>query len=161
KALDAFARHNSSADGHRNTCKACLGTEAPPPPAVVASPVPTQGGRFPLPYIPRFFPEIEAYAEVDWRWWAREHLAAPESFVLLDVETTGFTYRDAITEIAMIGLTGEVLVDTLVNPEQPIPGPVTAKTGISDAMVADQPTFADLLDHLLPVLDSRGILAFN
>jgi len=161
KPLDAFAHHTNSVDGHRHTCKACLGTETRSHQADDQPSPQSQQSRFPLPSISRFFPEIGSYHAVDWRWWARELLDAPHNSVILDVESTGFTYRDAITEFAAIDLNGTVLINTLINPKQPISSKVSTITGITDTMVADQPMFADLLDELLPILTTRGVLAYN
>jgi len=117
--------------------------------------------RFPFPSVPRFAPDPGPYAQVDWRWWARNLLDEPSATVLLDVETTGVYFTDAIVELAIIDLAGTVVLDTLVDPQMPIPGQATAIHGITDEMVAGYPRFADLLEDLRPTLTTKGILAFN
>jgi DNA polymerase III subunit epsilon len=167
KPLDAFPRNAASADVHRHACKACLGMEEQLPRSVsVAVPSRTgrgssSGSRFPYPSVPYFSPEIDVYRPYDWRRWARVWLKASQDRILIDVETTGVSFKHALTEVAVIDLTGEVLFDTLINPEQPIPAEVVAKTGITDAMVAGQPTFADICDELMAILTTRGTLAYN
>lgn len=182
KPLDAVPWHNGSADGHRHQCKECLGVgldtsiaasdlttksvahamgieqaEQVKPPR----PSPQRQEGFCVPSFPRFAPDIGAYHEIDWRVWASQCLDLPDDFVIIDVETTGFSYRDSITEVAIIDLRGKVLIDTLLEPEQPIPAHITAKTGISNDMVAGQPTFAEILISLWPIFESRGLLAYN
>lgn len=73
-------------------------------------------------------------------------------FIILDLETTGFAPPAArITEIAVIALGAERedTFQTLINPQIPIPKEITDITGISNAMVRDQP----VISEVLPVLD--------
>ena len=67
-----------------------------------------------------------------------------QDFVILDTETTGLYALDRIVEISCIDRDGNVLVDSLVNPGIPIPPDATAIHGISDADVADRPSFPAL-----------------
>ena len=86
-------------------------------------------------------------------------------FVMLDVETTGGNpLRDRITEIAAVRVEHGVEVDrwsTLVNPEVPIPAFIQSLTGISDAMVADAPCFAEVAPRLLKLLRGAVLVAHN
>ena len=70
------------------------------------------------------------------------------SFVVIDVETTGLSAaRHRITEIGMVRVEKGAIVDsfqTLLNPEQYIPPFITRHTGITNAMVYGQPTFAEI-----------------
>lgn len=88
-------------------------------------------------------------------------------FAVVDVETTGSqpAKSDRITEVAVV-LAGpggriEVAVDTLVNPERSIPAAVTRVTQITDAMVRDRPTFAEVADEVLSALAGRVFVAHN
>ncbi len=87
------------------------------------------------------------------------------SFLLLDLETTGSDpVRDRITEIAALRIDdGQVRArwQSLVDPGCPIPPFIQRLTGISDAMVADAPRFADVLGELLPLLDGAVLVAHN
>ncbi len=74
--------------------------------------------------------------------WAREQLTQ-EEWVILDTETTGL-YDAEIVEIAIINHCGEMLRATLIKPSISIPAEVTEIHGISDAMVADAPTFPEV-----------------
>ena len=88
------------------------------------------------------------------------------AFAVVDVETTGMRagYGDRITEIAVAVVHGgrrEVVFDSLVNPERPIPRTVCAITNITDEMVRHAPRFAELAERLLAVLAGRVFVAHN
>ena len=87
-------------------------------------------------------------------------------FAVVDVETTGGSRprNDRITEIAVVVVQGErieVVLDTLVNPEQPIAPMITSITNITDAMVREAPTFAEIADDVLGALAGRVFVAHN
>jgi DNA polymerase III subunit epsilon len=73
-------------------------------------------------------------------------------FAVIDVETTGGQlYEDRITEIAIYKTDGNKIIDsfsTLVNPGRKIMPFVVKLTGITDAMVANAPTFEDISDKI-------------
>lgn len=85
--------------------------------------------------------------------------------LFIDLETTGTrTTRDRITEIAALRLEGGRVTSRwhrLIQPEVRIPGPISALTGINDAMVADAPTFAEVADDLLAWLGDGVLVAHN
>ncbi|WP_051304539.1 exonuclease domain-containing protein [Chitinilyticum litopenaei] len=84
--------------------------------------------------------------------------------VLVDLETTGaHPARDRITEIGIVEITADGVREwsSLVNPQQPIPAFIEQLTGISDAMVAEAPTFAELADAVLARLQGRVFVAHN
>jgi DNA polymerase-3 subunit epsilon len=88
------------------------------------------------------------------------------AFAVVDVETTGSQAggRDRVTEVAVALVHGsrcELVFDSLVNPERPIPAVVTAVTRITDAMVRAAPVFTDLADPLLECLAGRIFVAHN
>jgi DNA polymerase-3 subunit epsilon len=86
-------------------------------------------------------------------------------FVVLDLETTGGSpAADRITEVGAIRVRGGEVTGTfhaLVNPQMPIPPMVTARTGISDAMVADQEPIETVLPCLLEFLGDAVLVAHN
>ncbi len=85
--------------------------------------------------------------------------------VFVDLETTGATGTiDRITEIGIVEVNedGEVREwSSLVNPQTPISGFIQGLTGITDAMVAQAPTFAELAEDVLMRLHGRLFVAHN
>ena len=85
--------------------------------------------------------------------------------VFLDLETTGASAdRDRITEIGLLEVVDGRLVgewSTLVDPGCAIPPIITSLTGITDQMVADAPTFAEIAPRLLERLEGRLLVAHN
>lgn len=89
----------------------------------------------------------------------------PFPYVLLDLETTGGTpLHDRVIEIALIrfedGLETERW-ETLVNPGISIPPFITRLTGISNDMVEDAPSFADVAHRLYGFLEGAVLAAHN
>ena len=109
------------------------------------------------------------------RWTLRDAAAAveaanrtllQESFVVVDVETTGSRSMvgDRITEVAVVRVMegrAEMLFESLVNPERPIPPAVMALTNITWEMVRHAPRFADICDQLLGALEGSVFVAHN
>ncbi len=87
----------------------------------------------------------------------------PLAFV--DLETTGATAsRDRITEIGIVEVDADGAVrewQQLVNPGVPIPPFIEQLTGISNAMVATAPPFAEVAEETLRRLDGRLFIAHN
>ena len=85
--------------------------------------------------------------------------------VFLDLETTGASAdRDRVTEIGLVQVENGEFVEewsTLVNPCRPVPALITSLTGITDAMVAAAPSFADVSAELLERLDGQLLVAHN
>ncbi|MDP8935009.1 MAG: 3'-5' exonuclease [Cyanobacteriota bacterium] len=91
--------------------------------------------------------------------WAREQLNQKD-WVILDTETTGL-YDAEIVEIAIIDTLGKILLDTLIKPSISIPAEVTEIHGISDAMVADAPTFPEVYPRIDAALKDKRVLIYN
>jgi DNA polymerase-3 subunit epsilon len=88
------------------------------------------------------------------------------AFAVVDVETTGVRagYGDRITEIAVVVVHGErreIVFETLVNPERPIPRGICAITNITNEMVRHAPRFSEVTERLLAVLAGRVFVAHN
>ena len=88
------------------------------------------------------------------------------AFAVVDVETTGSRAggSDRVTEVAVAVVQGarcEILFDSLINPERPIPPMVVAITKITDAMVRNAPTFDLVADQLVSTLAGRIFVAHN
>jgi len=85
--------------------------------------------------------------------------------VFVDIETTGGSYKTGrVLEVAAIRYeNGQVTHEfsSLINPETYIPSSITSLTGISAADVVDAPTFGDIADELLEVMDGAVFVAHN
>lgn len=88
-----------------------------------------------------------------------------DRYVVLDIETTGFSKEfSKITEIAAIKLMDNKIIDkfqTLVNPEQPIPGKISELTGITDSMVYKQKLIQEILPTFVDFLDDNIVVGHN
>jgi DNA polymerase III epsilon subunit family exonuclease len=87
------------------------------------------------------------------------------SYVVVDVETTGFAPpSDRVIEIGMVRVQGGRITDSyesLIDPRRPVPGPIGRLTGISNAMLAGQPTFDDVCQRVLDFLGDSVFVAHN
>jgi DNA polymerase-3 subunit epsilon len=90
---------------------------------------------------------------------ARAILAAEPVF--LDTETTGLGSTDEVIELGIVDMDGTVLLSTLVRPTIPIPAEATAIHGITNEMVADAPTIADLHEQLQALMADRLVVIYN
>jgi len=91
------------------------------------------------------------------------HPAQP--YVVVDVETTGGRgEQHRVTEIGAVKVVNGEVVDrfqTLLNPQRTIPPGITRLTGITPAMVADAPVFADIADGFAAFLEGAIFVAHN
>ncbi len=88
----------------------------------------------------------------------------PDRLAFIDLETTGANpAHDRITEIGIVEVDGETVSrwSTLVNPERSIPEFIQRMTGISNAMVADAPTFDAVAGEVARRLQGRLFIAHN
>jgi DNA polymerase III epsilon subunit family exonuclease len=91
------------------------------------------------------------------------------TFVVLDLETTGGAPHlgAAITEIGAVKIQGGRTISefqSFVDPQHPVPGYITALTGITDEMVFQSPTIKEILPSFLEFLgeaNSTVIVAQN
>src|SRR5688500_700189 len=88
------------------------------------------------------------------------------AFAVVDVETTGVRAGagDRVTEVAVAVVHGErreIVFESLVNPERPIPRAVCAITNITNEMVRHAPRFSDLAEQLMAALAGRVFVAHN
>ena len=81
--------------------------------------------------------------------------------VYLDTETTGLETGDQVVDICILDHDGTVLVDSLVNPGRAIPLTATRIHGITDEMVADAPTWAELWPEIGAALAGRRVGVYN
>ena len=84
----------------------------------------------------------------------------PGAGVILDTETTdldGYVVEVAVLDAA----TGDVLLDTLVNPGCPVQPAARWVHGINDGQLAESPPLAEVWPRLLAATAGRTVLAYN
>ena len=84
--------------------------------------------------------------------------------IFFDLETTGIdTLNDRIVQIAIIKLSadGREEKERLINPTIPIPEEVTKIHGVSNEMVANEPTFKQLAKGLFQFIEGCDIAGYN
>jgi len=88
-----------------------------------------------------------------------------ETFVVFDLETTGFNpHNNEIIEIGAVKLKeGEVVesYQTFINPRREIPDKITELTGITNDMVVDAPKLEEVIDDFLEFIGDHTIVAHN
>ena len=95
---------------------------------------------------------------------ARARVLLDRDPVVIDTETTGMLPLAEVCEIAIVGRTGETVVDTLVRPGRPIPSEATGLHGITNAAVATARSFDRVEPDEFPGLLSstgRAITIYN
>ena len=93
------------------------------------------------------------------------NLKLEKPIVFFDLETTGLQIATArIVEIAILKVfpNGNKESKTwLVNPTIPIPNETTLIHGISDEKIADEPTFKDLAQEILELINNCDLAGYN
>jgi DNA polymerase III subunit epsilon len=88
-----------------------------------------------------------------------------QEYAIVDIETTGgFAKGSRITEIAIIIHNGHEILErweSLVNPQQDIPLPIFALTGIDNELVKNAPIFDDIALKVAEMLKDRIFVAHN
>lgn len=88
-----------------------------------------------------------------------------ETFVVFDIETTGFSYhKDTIIEIGAVKVEKGVVIERfsqLINPLRPIPPEISELTGISEDMVSDQPSLEEVLPRFMAFIEGAPVVAHN
>ena len=104
---------------------------------------------------------VEGYLIPD----VRPDINPPDSYVVFDIETTGFNAGpDKITEIAAVKVKDGKCIDefsTFVNPERNIPKEVQELTHITPDMVKDAPKIEEALKGFLDFAKDSIIVAHN
>ena len=85
--------------------------------------------------------------------------------IFFDLETTGVDIaKDRICQIACIKIDldgNQTEKELLINPNMPIPKEATEVHGITDEMVVDKPTFANISKSLLEFFEGCDIAGYN
>lgn len=81
--------------------------------------------------------------------------------LFLDTETTGLGVNDEIVEISIINHKKQVLFNSLIKPVNPIPDEAIAIHGITNEMVANAPTWAEVHEEVSRIVQSAPLVIFN
>lgn len=79
----------------------------------------------------------------------------------MSFETTGLKNDSEIVSIAIINPAGETLLDQFVKPVRGIPAEATRIHGITEQMVANAPTWADVQPRVVSILAGRDTVVYN
>lgn len=85
-------------------------------------------------------------------------------YSVIDLETTGGSDGNRITEIAIIKTNGKEIIDKyvrLVNPQVNIPRSISLLTGITNEMVEHEPIFDQIVDEVTDFLKDTIFVAHN
>lgn len=92
-------------------------------------------------------------------------MSKKKRYAIVDLETTGgMSKRDKITEIAIVILEDNRIIDTfssLINPNRSIPQHITRITGITDDMVAVAPQFFEVAKKVVEMTEGAVFVAHN
>ncbi len=95
----------------------------------------------------------------------RNLIEIPDNCVIIDLETTGYSPEyDQIIELGAIRIENRVETgrfNSLIRPRGKIPAVISAKTGITNDMVADAPTIEDILPAYIEFIGSSIIVGHN
>lgn len=95
--------------------------------------------------------------------WARAVTSKPDSFIIMDTETTGTGNNDVVIQIGAIDLKGNVLIDTLIKPtkRKRMSSEATAVHGITMKMLKDSPTLEEIVPQLATISDNKVVIFYN
>lgn len=89
----------------------------------------------------------------------------PSDYVLIDIETTGFsTQWDEVIELAAVRIRNHEIVDkfeSLVKPKYKVSEFITSLTGISNEMLIDAPPLVETLETFLDFIGDDIIIGHN
>jgi DNA polymerase III epsilon subunit family exonuclease len=93
-------------------------------------------------------------------------ILASRTLAFLDTETTGLSawFGDRICEIAILRCRGDEFLDsfdTLVNPQRLISPGAARVNGLTDAELAEAPTFGEIADQVMSMLDGAILVGHN
>jgi len=100
---------------------------------------------------------LEKYAGVEFADFINEN----DDWVVMDTETTRLGKNAEVLEISVVDKTGNVLLDTLVNPKGPISRNAQNVHGISRKMVKSAPPWPEIAKGLQQVTSGRAVIAYN
>ncbi len=92
---------------------------------------------------------------------ARARAILQDSPLFFDTETTGLNKSAEIVEIGVVDAEGKTVLESLVRPRLRIPADAIAVHGISNEMVSDAPTWAEIWPDVRQLFGGRRVGIFN
>ena len=92
---------------------------------------------------------------------ARARAILQDGPLFFDTETTGLSNSAEIVEIGVVDVEGNTVLESLVRPRRRIPADVIALHGISNEMVSDAPTWAEVWPEVRQMFRGRRVGIFN
>ncbi|HKK74692.1 MAG TPA: 3'-5' exonuclease [Saprospiraceae bacterium] len=95
--------------------------------------------------------------------WARNILAKPGNYVILDTETTGLGESDVIVELAIIDIDGTPIFDSLFKPsiKKRISKEASSIHKITMQDLQDASHFSLYVEHIQSILTSKNVIIYN
>jgi DNA polymerase-3 subunit epsilon len=93
--------------------------------------------------------------------WARGLMAAPDTWLCLDTETTGLDKTSEVVQLGIVAPDSGVLLDALIRPQEPVPADAYRIHGIADANLTLAVTFPQVDPTLRAVLNRRRVIIYN
>lgn len=84
-----------------------------------------------------------------------------EDPIFLNTKTTGFGETAEIVEIAIIDINGTPLLETFINPYNPIPREAIIVHGITNDMVKDAPYWSEIHGQFCQIIKDRIVIIYN
>ncbi len=81
--------------------------------------------------------------------------------LFFDTETTGLSKTAEIVEVGVVDVEGKTVLESLVRPRRRIPADVIALHGISNEMVRDAPSWAEVWPEVQLLFQGRRVGIFN
>lgn len=82
-------------------------------------------------------------------------------FVILSTKSSGFSIKDELIELTILNKKGEILFNSLFNPNKELHYHIVGSSGITDNMVQKAPYFKDKFKDLQDILRNKLIISFN
>lgn len=99
-------------------------------------------------------PEIKSAA-----WHKIRHLIENTRFAVVDTETADL--KGEIVQVAVVGDSGKVVVNSLIKPKGIIAIGAQEVHGITPDMVKDAPSFSEVWEHIRPIFEKITIVSYG
>jgi DNA polymerase-3 subunit epsilon len=95
--------------------------------------------------------------------WARQMIADPAGWVLLDTETTGLSGSDEVIQVGVLAPDGKIVFNSLVRPAlvTAIPEAAARVHRIRMEHLADAPGYREIVDDLAAITAHKLVVAYN